>query len=117
MLWLYRLIHSPHPLAEVMTLAWHGHYATSQAKVSSPELMLAQNQQFRTLWNAPISRLHRMILHDGAMLRWLDGLNSTKDHPNENLAREFLELFALGVGHYTEHDVREVARAPRAARG
>jgi uncharacterized protein (DUF1800 family) len=111
MLWLYRLIFTPQPLAEVMTLAWHGHYATSQAKVNSPELMLAQNQALRSLWRAPISHLHRMILHDGAMLRWLDGLNSTKVHPNENLAREFLELFALGVGHYSESDVREVARA------
>jgi uncharacterized protein (DUF1800 family) len=111
MLWLYRLIFTPHPLAEVMTLAWHSHYATSQAKVNSPELMLAQNLALRRLWRAPISQLHRMILGDGAMLRWLDGLGSTKAHPNENLAREFLELFALGVGNYTERDVREIARA------
>jgi uncharacterized protein (DUF1800 family) len=111
MLWLYRLIFTPHPLAEVMTLAWHSHYATSQAKVNLPELLLAQNNGLRQLWRAPISQLHGMILHDGAMLRWLDGLNSTKAHPNENLAREFLELFALGIGNYTERDVREVARA------
>ena len=111
MLWLYRLIFTPHPLAEAMTLAWHSHYATSQAKVNSPELMLEQNLTFRQLWRAPISQLHRKILGDGAMLRWLDGLNSTKAQPNENLAREFLELFALGVGNYSEHDVREVARA------
>ena len=111
MLWLYRLIFTPHPLAEVMTLAWHSHYATSQAKVNSPELMLEQNQAFRKLWRAPIGQLHRMILADGAMLRWLDGLNSTKVQPNENLAREFLELFALGEGNYTERDVREAARA------
>ena len=111
MLWLYRLIFTPHPLAEVMTLAWHSHYATSQAKVDSPELMLEQNLAFRKLWRAPISQLHRMILADGAMLRWLDGLNSTKAQPNENLAREFLELFALGEGNYTERDVREAARA------
>ena len=94
-----------------MTLAWHGHYATSQAKVKSPELMLAQNHAQRELWRAPISKLHRRMLDDGAMRRWLDGLNSTKAQPNENLAREFLELFALGEGHYTERDVREVARA------
>jgi len=111
MLWLYRLIFTPHPLAEAMTLAWHSHYATSQAKVNSPELMLEQNLTFRMLWRAPISQLHRKILGDGAMLRWLDGLNSTKTQPNENLAREFLELFALGEGHYSERDVREVARA------
>ncbi len=111
MLWLYTLIFTPHPLAEVMTLAWHSHYATSQAKVNSPELMLDQNLMLRELWRAPISQLHGKILSDGAMLRWLDGLNSTKAQPNENLAREFLELFALGQGNYSEHDVREVARA------
>jgi len=111
MLWLYRLIFTPFPLAEVMTLAWHGHYATSQAKVNAPELMLDQNRAQRALWRAPISKLHRRMLGDGAMRRWLDGLNSTKVQPNENLAREFLELFALGEGHYSERDVREVARA------
>lgn len=111
MLWLYRMIFTPHPLAEVMTLAWHSHYATSQAKVASPERMLEQNVRLRKLWRAPISQLHRMILADGAMLRWLDGLNSVKAQPNENLAREFLELFALGEGHYAERDVRETARA------
>jgi uncharacterized protein (DUF1800 family) len=111
MLWLDRMIFSPHPLTEVMTLAWHSHYASSQAKVASPERMLEQNQELRKLWRSPISRLHRMILGDGAMLRWLDGLNSTKAQPNENLAREFLELFALGEGNYTERDVREAARA------
>ncbi len=111
MLWLYRLIFTPFPLAEVMTLAWHGHYATSQAKVNSPELMLAQNNALRELWRAPISKLHRRMLSDPAMRRWLDGLNSTKSHPNENLGREFLELFALGEGHYSERDVREASRA------
>ncbi|MDR3620023.1 MAG: DUF1800 domain-containing protein [Paludisphaera borealis] len=111
LIWIYRLIHSPHPLAEVMTLAWHSHYATSQAKVDSPERMLDQNLVFRKNWRAPISTLHKAILSDAAMLRWLDGLDSTKTTPNENLAREFLELFALGVGNYDEHDVRETARA------
>ena len=98
MLWLYRLIYTPFPLAEVMTLAWHSHYATSQAKVNSAELMLAQHNAQRALWRAPISQLHRRMLGDGAMRRWLDGLNSTKAQPNENLGREFLELFSLGEG-------------------
>ena len=111
MLWLYRLIFTPFPLAEVMTLAWHSHYATSQAKVNAPRLMLAQQNFQRALWRAPISKLHRRMLGDGAMRRWLDGLNSTKAQPNENLGREFLELFALGEGQYTECDVREAARA------
>jgi uncharacterized protein (DUF1800 family) len=111
MLWLYRFLFTPHPLAEVMTLAWHSHYATSQAKVKAPELMLAQNLKLRKLWRSPISQLHHAMLSDGAMLRWLDGLESTKIQPNENLAREFLELFALGEGNYSERDVREAARA------
>ena len=111
MLWLYRMIFTPHPLAEAMTLAWHSHYAVSQAKVNSPELILEQNLTLRQHWRAPISQLHRKILGDGAMLRWLDGLGSTKAQPNENLAREFLEIFALGEGNYSERDVREVARA------
>jgi uncharacterized protein (DUF1800 family) len=111
MLWLYRMIFTPFPLQEVTTLAWHSHYATSQAKVNVPELMLAQNGSQRELWRAPISRLHCRMLGDAAMRRWLDGLSSTRAQPNENLAREFLELFALGIGHYTERDVREIARA------
>ena len=111
MLWLYRLIFTPFPLAEVMTLQWHSHYATSQAKVGAPELMLVQNQAQRSLWRERISKLHRRMLSAGAMRRWLDGLGSTRAQPNENLGREFLELFALGEGHYTERDVRETARA------
>ena len=76
-----------------------------------PQLMLAQHNAQRALWRAPISQLHRRMLGDGAMRRWLDGLNSTKAQPNENLGREFLELFSLGEGQYTERDVREAARA------
>ena len=111
MLWLYRLIFTPFPLVEVMTLTWHGHFATSQTKVNAPELMLAQQNAQRALWRAPISQLHRRMLNDGAMRRWLDGLKSSKAQPNENLGREFLERFALGEGRYTERDVREAARA------
>jgi uncharacterized protein (DUF1800 family) len=111
MLWIYRLVFTSFPLQEVMTLAWHGHYATSQEKVQSTELIQAQHRAQRELWRAPIGQLHRRMLADGAMRRWLDGLDSTKAQPNENLAREFLELFALGVGHYSERDVREAARA------
>ena len=111
MLWLYRLIFTPFPLAEVMTLAWHGHYATSQAKVNSPELMLAQNNAQRELWRAPISKLHRRMLGDGAMRRWLDGLNSTKAQPNENLAASSSSSSPWARAITTERDVREVARA------
>ncbi|WP_165251753.1 DUF1800 domain-containing protein [Paludisphaera soli] len=111
LLWVYRLVFSPHPLEEVMTLAWHSHYATSQAKVQSPEAMLDQNRTLRAHWRARMSVLHSAMLSDAAMLSWLDGIGSTKAAPNENLAREFLELFALGAGNYAEADVRETARA------
>ncbi len=110
-LWFFRLIFSPHPLAERMTCLWHGHYATSNQKVGNPILMLEQNLSQRELWRSRVSRLHLRMLTDRAMLAWLDGLNSRKAQPNENLAREFLELFALGEGNYTEADIRAAARA------
>ena len=109
--WLFRLLFTPHPLAEKMTLAWHSHYATSNDKVGDPLRMLEQHLTLRQLWRARVSQLHGALLRDPAMLKWLDGSDNTRDRPNENLAREFLELFALGEGHYTEQDVREVARA------
>jgi uncharacterized protein (DUF1800 family) len=109
--WLFRLQFTPFPLAEKMTLVWHGHYATSNDKVRNPLRMLEQNVTLRSLWRARISRLHTALLRDPAMLQWLDGTDNTRERPNENLGREFLELFALGEGRYTEQDVREVARA------
>lgn len=111
LLWLYRILFTPFPLAEKMTLTWHSHYATSNAKVDDPLRMLDQNLVQRELWRAPIRELHLAMLREPAMLDWLDGDQSTKGHPNENLAREFLELFALGEGNYSEQDVRETARA------
>ena len=107
----FRLIFTPHALAERMTLVWHSHYATSNQKVGNPLLMLEQNLSQRELWRSRVSKLHRRMLDDHAMLVWLDGLNSLKAQPNENLAREFLELFALGEGNYSEADIRAVARA------
>ena len=110
-LWFFRLIFSPHALAERMTLVWHAHFATSNQKVSNPLLMLEQNLAQRELWRSRISKLHLRMLNDLAMLVWLDGLGSRKSQPNENLAREFLGLFALGEGNYSEADIRCVARA------
>ena len=72
--------------------------------------MLEQNQAQRRFGRGRIGRLHLAMLRDPAMLQWLDGLENRKAHPNENLAREFLELFALGEGNFTERDVRETAR-------
>ncbi len=109
--WLFRLLFTPAPLAEKMTLVWHSHYATSVVKVRDPGLMLDQNKTLRKLWRARISQLHEAMLRDPALLSWLDGAENKKGNPNENLGREFLELFALGEGNYSEHDVRECARA------
>ena len=110
-LWLYRLLFSPFPLAEKMTLVWHSHYATNNDKVRNAAWMMRQHQTQRKLWRAPVSQLHLTMLRDPAMLRWLDGVDNRRGRPNENLAREFLELFALGEGNYTEGDIRETARA------
>jgi uncharacterized protein (DUF1800 family) len=109
--WLYRMLYDPDPLREKMTLFWHSHFATSNRKVQSIPLMLRQNDLLRRHALGDFSALLRDILADPAMLVWLDGAGSTKTRPNENLAREFLELFALGFDHYTEDDVRAAARA------
>ena len=93
-LWFFRLIFTPHALAERMTLVWHTTYATSNEKVGNPLVMLEQNLSQRELWRSRISKLHLRMLTDRAMLVWLDGLGSLKSQPNENLAREFLELFS-----------------------
>jgi uncharacterized protein (DUF1800 family) len=96
---------------ERLTWFWHGHFATSAQKVKVPALMLAQNETFRVTGLGRFADLARALVVDPAMIRWLDGDDNRVGSPNENLAREFMELFALGVGHYTEDDVREAARA------
>jgi hypothetical protein len=109
--WLRRMLLGPDPLGERLTLMWHNHFATSNAKVQSLGAMLRQNELFRRLARAPFGDLLREAVHDAALLVWLDGSANRKGRPNENLARELMELFALGVGHYTEADVKEAARA------
>jgi uncharacterized protein (DUF1800 family) len=109
--WLYRILNGHDPLREKMTLFWHGHFATSNAKVQSVPLMLRQNELFRRHALGSFGELLAGAVADPAMLVWLDGGSSRKELPNENFAREFLELFTLGVGHYAEKDVREAARA------
>jgi uncharacterized protein (DUF1800 family) len=109
--WVYRMLYSAHPLAERMLLAWHDHYACSLEKVYEAPRMVAQHQTLRRLWRGRARELHRAMLADYALQQWLDNTESRKEHPNENLAREFLELFSLGEGNYTERDVKEVARA------
>src|SRR5262249_637814 len=99
------------PLREKMTLFWHGHFATSNRKVHNVERMLAQNELFRRKALGDFRELAAAILADPAMLVWLDGVGSRKEKPNDNLAREFLELFTHGVGNYSEADMRQAARA------
>ncbi|MFE3170843.1 DUF1800 family protein [Amycolatopsis sp. NPDC059090] len=109
--WLDRIAAADRPAVERLTWFWHGHFATSEQKVRSPRLMLAQNQTLRTLAMGSFTQLAHAMIVDPAMLLWLDGNSNKAGKPNENLAREFMELFALGVGNYTETDVREAARA------
>jgi uncharacterized protein (DUF1800 family) len=109
--WLYRLLWDPDPLREKLTLFWHGHFATSLRKVNSVSMMLGQNETLRKHALGNFDQLVTAMVTDPAMLIWLDGAGSVKKKPNENFAREFLELFTLGIGNYTEKDIREGARA------
>ena len=109
--WLYRMVYSANPLVEKMALLWHGHFATSYAKVRSVEHMVAQNDVIRRYGIGSFRALLHGMASDVAMLIWLDGNANRKRHPNENFAREVMELFALGVGNYTEQDIKEAARA------
>jgi uncharacterized protein (DUF1800 family) len=109
--WLNRILHGPDPLREKLTLFWHGHFATSNKKVDSVALMDGQNETLRSRALGAFAALLEAIIADPAMLVWLDGGTSKKEKPNENFAREFLELFTLGAGHFTERDIREAARA------
>jgi uncharacterized protein (DUF1800 family) len=110
-IWLYRMIFTPHPLRERMTLFWHNHFATSDVKVQNPGLMLRQNALFRSQALGDFGALVTAIGKDPAMLIWLDSTINKKAKPNENYAREVMELFTLGRGHYTEKDIQEAARA------
>ena len=109
--WYQWMLDTPTPLIERMTLFWHNHFTSEINKVKWPQLMLRQNQLFRQQALGNYGDLLRAVTTDPAMLIYLDGRNSHKAHPNENLARELLELFTLGEGHYTEADIRNLARA------
>ncbi|GAA0950731.1 DUF1800 domain-containing protein [Kribbella koreensis] len=108
--WLERMV-AGERATERMAWFWHGHFATSNQKVRSAQLMLAQNQVFRAQGRGSFTGLARAMIVDAALIKWLDGNDNRKGSPNENLAREFLELFTLGIGHYAEVDVFEGARA------
>jgi uncharacterized protein (DUF1800 family) len=114
--WLFRMLAGRHPLAERLTLFWHDHFATSQDKVANLGLMHQQNELFRRFalghfWDKQTGGLLLAISRDPAMLVWLDSNSNRRASPNENYAREIMELFALGIGNYTETDIREAARA------
>jgi uncharacterized protein (DUF1800 family) len=110
-IWLFRMLRTAHPLKEKMTLFWHDHFATANTKVGRPALMYDQNKLLRANALGSFRTLLAAIARDPAMLRWLDGNANRKQAPNENFARELMELFTMGIGSYTEEDVREAARA------
>jgi len=109
--WLFRMINTKRPLQEKMCLVWHDHFATAISKVKSPQLMLQQYQLFIRLGLGNFYDLTLGVSQDPAMLVWLDGNENRKTAPNENYGRELLELFMLGIGNYTEDDVKASARA------
>lgn len=108
--WLNRMLATPAPLQEKMTLYFHGHF-TSRATGRFPRITYNQNALFRDYATGNLRELTRAVSKDAAMLVFLDGANNVAEHPNENYARELMELFTLGVDNYTEEDVRESARA------
>jgi uncharacterized protein (DUF1800 family) len=109
--WLQRMIATPAPLQEKMTLFWHGHFTSSPEKGTTAQALLMQNQLFREYALGNVRDLTLHVSQDPAMLRYLDNNVNEKAHPNENYARELMELFTLGIGNYTEQDIRESARA------
>lgn len=109
--WTLRLLQTRRPLQERMTLWWHNHFATSATKVNSPGIMAAQNEVFRRNATGSFKVLLQEVSKDPAMILYLDNEQNVKGKPNENFAREVMELFTLGIGHYTEHDIQQSARA------
>jgi uncharacterized protein (DUF1800 family) len=109
--WLAEMLSTPTPFTEKMTLFWHNHFATSQQKVRVAYPMYRQNTLFRQHAFGNFGVLLREISKDPAMLVYLDGAQNRRGMPNENFAREVMELFTLGEGNYSERDIKEVARA------
>lgn len=109
--WAARMLMTRRPLLEKMTLFWHNHFATSAEKVTNAPLMIQQNEILRRNALGNFKTLLSEVSKDPAMLIWLDGQDNIKGRANENFAREVMELFTLGVGHYTEKDIQEAARA------
>jgi uncharacterized protein (DUF1800 family) len=110
--WLHKMLNTNQPLKEKLTLFWHGHFATGQDKVRNAFALQQQNELFRRSGTGKFDALTLQVTKDPAMLRYLDNNDNVKAHPNENFARELMELFTMGVhGGYSEKDVQESARA------
>jgi len=109
--WLDRMVLSEHSLRERMTWFWHGHWATSYQKVDDALPMFLQNLTLRAFALGDFKAMAQSMVNDGALIYWLDGQTNTIKAPNENLSRELMELFILGVNRYSESDVRETAKA------
>lgn len=108
--WLDQMVSGTNQVEEKMVWFWHGHWATSIGKVNYPLPMLKQNQIFRKYALGNFTDFSKEMINDGALQIWLDGADNSVKAPNENLSREMMELFTLGVNRYTETDVRELAR-------
>lgn len=109
--WLERMTQTPRPMEERLTLLWHSHFATQHRSVRDAYLMEKQNALFREHANGSFKELALGVVHDPAMIKYLNNDQNRKRKPNENLAREFMELFTLGEGHYSEDDIKQGARA------
>jgi uncharacterized protein (DUF1800 family) len=109
--WVQEMLATPSPLTERMTLFWHNHFVSAQPKVRITRLMYRQNETLRANALGNFSTLLHAMAKDPAMVIYLDGVQNRKGAPNENFAREVMELFTLGEGHYTEQDIKEAARA------
>jgi uncharacterized protein (DUF1800 family) len=109
--WMREILTTPSPLTERMTLFWHNHFTSGQDKVAEPQLMAQQNALLRRYALGSFAAMLHEVAKDPAMLLYLDGASNRKGKPNENFAREVMELFTLGEGQYTQHDVSEAARA------
>ena len=109
--WLYRMINTKRPLEEKIALFWHGLFATAYGKLNHAKAVVNQTNTFRQHGLGSFPTLLLELSRDPAMIFWLDNTDNHKDSPNENYGRELLELFSLGIGNYTEDDVKSCARA------
>src|SRR5689334_11855154 len=109
--WLLTMVRTKQPLQERMTLFWHSHFTTAYSKVKDEMALTQQNQLYRDFALGNFKDFVKAVSRNRAMIEYLDGQSNRKGQPNENYARELMELFTIGIGNYTEQDVREAARA------